>query len=140
MTQAKNIPASVLAKLKNYNKKQQEPFDLTLRRYANERFLYRLSLSPFAGKFVLKGAQLFMVWEGSLYRPTRDIDFLGYGDPSPETITKVLREIISNDVEEDGLVFDADSISVTEIRDEMEYGGLRAKFEASWEMRGSVYR
>jgi len=130
MTGTKNISASVLAKLKNYNKQQYEAFDLTLRRYANERFLYRLSLSSYADKFILKGAQLFVIWQGNVYRPTKDIDLLCLGDPSPENINSVIREIVAVDVNDDGLAYDADSVSISEIGDDVDYGGLRVKFIA----------
>jgi len=36
--------------------------NLVLTRYAVERFLYRLSRSPHAERFVLKGALLMLVW------------------------------------------------------------------------------
>ncbi len=42
-----------------------------------ERFLYRLSVSAHAEKFVLKGALMMTVWGASSKRPTRDIDLLG---------------------------------------------------------------
>lgn len=47
-----------------------------------ERFLYRLSRSPFAHRFVLKGAMLMNVWAKQPFRRTRDLDLLGYGEPS----------------------------------------------------------
>jgi hypothetical protein len=36
-------------------------FQLTLQRYAAERFLYRLGISPYRDRFVLKGAMLFVL-------------------------------------------------------------------------------
>ncbi len=38
--------------------------NLVLTRFARERFLYRLSRSPHAERFVLKGALLLLVWLG----------------------------------------------------------------------------
>jgi hypothetical protein len=75
-----NLPASVRDRLLQLSRQQGEDFMLTLTRYAVERFLYRLSLSPHAEKFVLKGAALFAVWAHQPYRPTRDVDFLGKGE------------------------------------------------------------
>ena len=60
--------------------------NLVLTRYAVERFLYRLSRSPHAGRFVLKGALLMLAWLGESLRPTSDADLLGYGELSDETL------------------------------------------------------
>jgi len=46
--------ASVLAKLRNHAKATREEVPTVLARYINERFLYRLSLSPYAERFVLR--------------------------------------------------------------------------------------
>ena len=48
-------------------------------RYGIERLRFRLSQSPEANNFVLKGLMLFVIWTGKLQRPTKDVDFLGYG-------------------------------------------------------------
>lgn len=55
-------------------------FNAILVQYAIERLLDRLSRSTEDRRFVLKGAMLFRVWTGELHRPTRDVDFLGYGE------------------------------------------------------------
>jgi len=86
-----NFAASVRQRLLNLSKKQGEDFNLTLSRYANERLLYRLASSDYAGRFALKGASLFFVWTGQLHRPTRDIDLLGYGEASREKIRRIFR-------------------------------------------------
>lgn len=77
-----NLAASVRQRLLNLSRERQEAFNLVLAQYAIERFLFRLSQSPFADQFVLKGATLFAAWSGKLNRPTRDVDFLGYGNNS----------------------------------------------------------
>ena len=51
--------------------------NLVFVRYATERLLYRLSQSPHAGRFVLKGGMMLLVWLGEAIRPTRDVDLLG---------------------------------------------------------------
>jgi hypothetical protein len=48
-----------------------------LARYAAERFLYRLSRSRYADRFVLKGALMMLVWLGETIRPTRLPDLCG---------------------------------------------------------------
>lgn len=50
----KNIVASVQARLKNIARQEGQSFDLILLLYFQERFLYRLSVSAYADKFVLK--------------------------------------------------------------------------------------
>lgn len=42
--------------------------------------------------FVLKGALLFRVWDTSDSRATRDIDFLGYVDNSPENLAAIVED------------------------------------------------
>jgi nucleotidyltransferase AbiEii toxin of type IV toxin-antitoxin system len=73
-----NVPASVRARLLQRSKEVGEDFSLLLR-YAAERFLYRLGQSPYRSRFVLKGAMLFAIWGGSMYRSTRDLDLMGFG-------------------------------------------------------------
>jgi hypothetical protein len=96
-----------------------------LAQYAIERLLFRLSQSPFANQFVLKGATLFAVWSGKLHRPTRDVDLLGYGDNSNERLIELFSQLCELPVEPDGLIFDAGSIRIEEIRELQEYGGKR---------------
>lgn len=69
----KNIAASVRARLLNIAKKSGRDFDAVLLQYMQERFLYRLSLSPYRNHLILKGALLFLAYDMSLLRPTRDI-------------------------------------------------------------------
>lgn len=64
--------------------------NLVLTRYAVERFLYRLSRSPHADRFVLKGALLMLIWLGETLRPTSDVDMLGLGDLSEEALGRIM--------------------------------------------------
>ena len=107
-----------------------EDFQLTLQRYAVERLLFRLDRSLYRDRFVLKGAMLYVVWGGKTYRPTRDLDLLGYGAPSAEVVVACFRTLCSLEVEDDGLQFLPDSVRVEEIREETEYGGIRAHVKA----------
>ena len=71
-------------------------------------------------EFVLKGAYAFLMWQGNLHRPTRDLDLLGYG--SPEQLETAFRQLCRmDDVREDGVRFDADSVETQPIRDADEY-------------------
>jgi len=125
-----NLAASVRQQLLNQARDKGEDFNLVLTRYALERLLYRLTRSQYADRFVLKGAMLFAVWANRVYRPTRDLDLLGYGDSSQQTLTKVFQEICLTDAEPDGLVFNANSVRINEIREHQEYGGCRVQLVA----------
>jgi hypothetical protein len=81
-------------------------------------------------RFVLKGALLVTTWFDNPHRPTRDLDLLGYGDPSPEAMLAVFKEICSTELD-DGIQFDTEQLRVTLIREELKYGGLRLSTTAS---------
>ncbi len=75
----KNTAASIRQRLLNLSRERYEDFDYVLRQYVMQRLLYRLSISHYAGQFLLKGALLFWVWNEAFHRPTRDIDLLSFG-------------------------------------------------------------
>jgi hypothetical protein len=81
----KNVGASVRARLLQRSRDQRTDFQILLTRYALERLLYRLSRSEHRNRFILKGAMLFVTWVEAPFRPTRDLDLLGYGDNSGVT-------------------------------------------------------
>ena len=125
----KNIGASVRARLLRVSKEKGQNFDLVLTHYAIERLLYRLAQSRHADRFVLKGAMLLMTWFDEPFRGTRDLDLLGYGDPAPDTVLDVFREVLARD-QPDGVVFDARAARISRIREENAYGGLRIRATA----------
>lgn len=125
-----NIAASVRARLLTIAKRNGEELEQLLTRYCVERFLYRLGESPHAGRFLLKGAMLFVVWEGRSRRPTRDADLLGFGDLAPEKLSEIIAAICAIPCPEDGVTFLTDSIRVNPIREEQEYGGQRVVIDA----------
>lgn len=55
---------SVFQRLLNRARENGDDFNLLLVRYGVERFMYRLGISPFKERFILKGASLFLVWRG----------------------------------------------------------------------------
>jgi predicted nucleotidyltransferase component of viral defense system len=128
--QPRNVGASIRARLLTLAREKGQAFDLLLTRYGLERLLYRLSISPHGDRFVLKGAMLLTRWFDDPHRATRDVDLLGYGDPSPEQVLAVFREICANDLG-DGVTFDVTALRVDLIRDELEYGGLRLRTTAT---------
>jgi hypothetical protein len=79
----RNVAASARARLTQRARERNENVQLAPTRYAIERLLYRLSLSPHREQFVLKGAMLFSLWAPTPYRATGDLDLLGFGDAAP---------------------------------------------------------
>ena len=126
----KNLAASVQARLAQRRAKTGEDFNVLLVRFSLERLLYRLSCSSHREQFVLKGAMLFAVWEPTLHRVTRDLDLLGFGNPSQERLAAIFRELCDAEVEGDGVDFDADSVLSEDIRAQQEYAGIRVKLKA----------
>ncbi len=112
------------ARLLNVAKAQASDFNQVLVRFALERILYRLTQSPHADRFLLKGALLFTLWYDMPHRATRDADLLGFGASDLESVAQVFREIAAVAVD-DGIVFDPASVTVEEIRKETGYGGVR---------------
>lgn len=127
-----NSAASVRARLLILSQQTGEDFQALLNRYAIERFLYRLGASDQSDEFILKGAMLFVVWQGNLHRPTRDLDLLGFGDSTPEAVADRIRAVVRIP-SDDGILFDASSIEAAVIREDAEYEGVRVKLSASLE-------
>ncbi len=127
---SRNLEASVHQRLLNLSKKKNEDFNLILTRFAVERLLYRLSCSTYADNFILKGAMLLAVWMEQSHRPTRDLDLLGFGDDNSQYLMQVFKEICRIQVEEDGLIFEEESIEINEIREGQSYSGQRIRLTA----------
>jgi predicted nucleotidyltransferase component of viral defense system len=121
----------VRARLLQRSRDQRTDFQILLTRYALERLLYRLSRSEHRNRFILKGAMLFVTWVEAPFRPTRDLDLLGYGDNSPEAIGDTFRAILTQPVDDDGVAFDVDGLEVAPIREDLEYGGVRVRTQAT---------
>ncbi len=125
-----NVAASLRQRLLNLAHERQEEFQAVLTRYASERLLYRLSVSPHREEFVLKGAMLFTLWGGETHRATRDLDLLGRGEPSIERMEKVFRKICQTHSEDDGLVFDVTTLRGSRIREDALYPAVRVEMVA----------
>lgn len=122
-----NISASVRQRLMNKAREQKEAFDLVLIRFALERLLYRLAKSKHGDRFVLKGAMLFQIWSGEVHRPTRDLDLLGTGSPSPEDFVVLFQDVCQQSVEDDGLEFLSDTVQAAVMKEDEQYEGIRLK-------------
>lgn len=108
----KNMGASILAQIKNLSKELKIDTQTLLRRYAQERLLYRMSISEQAKNFCLKGGVLLSIYNNNdLRRPTDDIDFSGnIPNGTVDSIKNAILDIINTDVEDDGIVFFQDTI------------------------------
>ncbi|WP_027710345.1 nucleotidyl transferase AbiEii/AbiGii toxin family protein [Zooshikella ganghwensis] len=120
----KNMAASVRARLLNHAQETKQNFNLVLTRYALERLLYRISVSPHSNAFLLKGALLFDLWFDIPHRPTRDADFLGFGSAELPHLQGVFKEICTLEID-DGILFQGDTVNATEIRKDSNYAGVR---------------
>jgi predicted nucleotidyltransferase component of viral defense system len=130
MREPANMGASIRARLLKLSKDRNQPFQLLLTRYVLERLLYRLASTKHRDRFVLKGAMLMTTWFDDPFRPTQDLDLLGFGDPDPEAMLAVFREICAVTAN-DGVSFDVQALAIDRVRDELEYGGLRIKTNAT---------
>ena len=129
MTSARNVvPASVHQRLLNQARNDRRPFNELLQYYAMERLLYRLSQSAHADRFVLKGALMLQVWCSPEIRPTMDIDLLGRTSNAEADLVAQVRDVLTVDVEPDGLAFDYHSIRTERITEGADYEGIRIRF------------
>lgn len=129
-----NRARSVADRLVAISRLRKEDHHLVLVRYGGERLLERISRHPILGRFVLKGATLFLAWEGIGFRATRDIDLLGFGSSDLEAMCILFGEICRDDTSErDGLRFDEDSLDVSRIKEDQLHEGTRVRLVASLE-------
>ena len=119
-----NLSASILARLLTLAKQGGDDYSLLLNRFALERLLARVSISPHADRFLLKGALLFALWYDTPHRPTRDADLLGLGPDDEANLIATFRDITAMDLG-DGIVFAPDSVKADAIREDNTYGGTR---------------
>lgn len=125
-----NMGASVRDRLKIISREKNRRFDFLLTQFVHERILYRLSKSGHADNFVLKGGMLLVNWVEDRYRPTKDLDLLGFGDPDQGRLLNLFRDALAMDVN-DGIAFDLETLHAAPIRDDIEYGGIRLRTTAS---------
>lgn len=123
-----NLPASIHQRLLNQAKQQGRPLQELLQYFAIERFLFRLSQSPHATRFYLKGALMLRLWDAPLSRPTIDVDLMGRQVLSQEELEQVIKDVCVQKVPDDGCLFDAATVRVQPIRLEDQYGGIRVAF------------
>ena len=127
----RDIGASVRQRLLNRARAEGRPFQELLQYFAMERFLYRLATSPFADRFVLKGALLLTAWKAPITRPTIDIDLAGSTSNELDHMRSVVVELCKLNAGSDGVEFDTASIEVQRIKEDAEYEGVRIRFNAT---------
>ena len=103
---------------------KKRPVKEVLQYYAMERFLYRLSVSPYKDSFFLKGGLMLMVWNPANHRATIDIDLLAKMPNTIPKVKKVIEEICRQQVEPDGVVFVSNSLQLTPAQVQAKYQGI----------------
>ena len=122
----KDYGKSVKERLLNILRAEQYSSQLLISRYFQERLLYRLSVSSYKDKFILKGGALLYAHDGFQARPTLDIDFMAKNvSNNMANIKKIFQEICQIECKEDGVMFDVDTIETSEIAITKEYHGVR---------------
>lgn len=127
----RDLGASVRERLLNQARLQKRPFQELLQYYAIERFLYRLSRSSHADRFVLRGALLMTAWRAPLARSTMDIDLLGRTSNELEHNRDLISQVCEAKSEPDGIDFDTKSLKVARIKEDADYEGVRVRFHAT---------
>lgn len=127
----KNLGESIRQRLKNLSEQRNRPFDEILRYYAMERFLYRLSISPYAEKFFLKGGLMLKVWDSMDHRATMDIDLLARTSNQIDNLQRILTEVSGMTCEEDGITFDTQKLILRNTQTGGDYNGVSSSFSAN---------
>jgi hypothetical protein len=88
-----------------------------------------LGRSSYRDRFAIKGATLFTLWTGDSHRPTKDLDMLGWGSSAISDVEETIRAICKVE-DNDGILFDGESVEGTRIKEEDEYDGVHVRFHA----------
>jgi len=126
----KNLGESISQKLKNLARERKRPVDEIFRYYAMERFLYRLSISPYAHRFFLKGGLMLKVWDEFDHRATMDIDLLARMSNQPESLKNAIAEVALIPYLADAILFDTRNLILRETQTGGDYQGVSASFVA----------
>jgi len=118
--------ASIRANLFKKSKNEELIFQQVVTRYLHERLLYRLSLSEYKSRFILKGGNLLYALEGLHVRPTVDIDVLAkHIANDKESLIRIFNDICNIRYDEDCVHFDSSNIIALDIAEEKKYSGIR---------------
>ena len=123
-----NTATQLKANIANLSKATGIPHIVLQRRYMLDRFLERLSLSPYRDFFILKGGMLISGMVGIAARATQDLDATVKGLPlTLEHMRQVMEEIAATDVG-DQITFSVSSAGA--IMEDAEYEGVRIGMRA----------
>jgi len=122
---------SFKAKINNYAKSRHVPAQVVLQNVMFERFLERLSVSPYREKFVIKGGMLISALVGLDTRMTMDLDTTIRNLPlTEEQVKEAIRNICDIKLEDEVTFLIK---SVAPIRKDDLYGGYRVRLDAIYE-------
>ena len=122
---------SLKAKASNLSKKTNIPNKYLIQNFMFEALLKRISKSKYKDKFIIKGGLLLSSIFGVNLRSTMDLDTTIKGLPlDRDTITKVINEIISIDVE-DNVRLEIENMK--DIREEELYSGFEVNLKAEFD-------
>ncbi|HEV3157306.1 MAG TPA: nucleotidyl transferase AbiEii/AbiGii toxin family protein [Candidatus Baltobacteraceae bacterium] len=130
MTETNGRAHSIIAKLTNLHRETGKSHQYLIDRFAQERFLYRISTSKHRDRFVLKGGLLLTAITNRFYRATRDIDVRVLTDNDLETIQTLLTDLLTHEVADDGMAFNREHMILTPIRVKSAEQGLRLRMRA----------
>lgn len=115
-------------KVRNISHGDNQTAQMLIRNFIMERFLERVSISPYRNNFILKGGMLVASLVGIDTRATMDIDTTIRALPlNEDEAVKIVNEIIHIQIE-DGISFEI--VKVSEIMTDFEYPGVRLVLEA----------
>ena len=115
-------------KVRNISHGDNQTAQMLIRNFIMERFLERVSISPYRNNFILKGGMLVASLVGIDTRATMDIDSMLKALPlNEEDAVRIVNEIIRIHVE-DGISFEV--VKSAEIMADFEYPGVRLVLEA----------
>lgn len=122
---------SLKAKINNIAKKEKVLPQAVMQTYMLERLLERISISEYKDNFILKGGMLISSIIGIDNRSTMDMDTTIKGFKlDKENLKNILQEIIKIDIG-DNIKFKI--ISIENIREDDDYGGLRVHLQANFD-------
>jgi hypothetical protein len=115
--------------LQNQARRQNRGTQELLTMYVVERWLSRMSRSPYAEDFILKGGMLLASF--GTRRPTVDADALARNIASDqETVARRVADIAAIEDPDDGVEFLPDTATTAVIRDDALYSGVRVTMTA----------
>ena len=126
-----NSGKSVKERLLNLSRAEHYNPQMMISRYMQERLLYRLSISNYRERFILKGGALLYAYDRFEARPTLDIDFMATRiNNDKENIKRIIKEICNVECAPDGADYDADTVETEDITVNKEYHGVRVSVVA----------